>query len=292
MSLGVIGIGTSNIASVGRTMSSKAAFDLFKSAKELGINLIDTADTYGSGDSERLIAKAINTDFKNDFFIITKAGFPYSNLPGWISPLNQFSKKVKQKVGNKKNFSGKYLEKSLYLSLKRLKRETVGAFVLHEPVAGDNVTEDTWLSLEKIKKLGMAELVGISSSDFNIIQQGLSTQQIDIVETPVSFMAVDYKKILTACLNANVGVVANQIFLPLSFLNQNKTEKINSIIAEYGYSNIHIRNILISYAQSLRGVSTVLFGTTNLAHLQDNVSAIGNKYSNDFFVSIEKVFNS
>lgn len=292
MVLGAMGLGTSNTASFGRGMSFKSAADLFKSAYELGVCVIDTADTYGSGDSERLIANAINRDFKNDFFIITKAGFPCSSLPGWMSPLNQVSKKLMQKAGKNKNFTGNYLEKSLHQSLKRLKRDSVGAFILHEPISGDNVTDDTWASLEKIKKLGMAELVGVSSADSKIIEKGLLSKQVDIVETPISFKSVEYKKIVSICLESNVNLVANQIFLPLSFLDQNKTEKINSIIAKYGYSNIHIRNILISYAQSFAGVSTVLFGTTNLTHLQDNVSAIGNKYPNDFFVSIEKVFNS
>ena len=92
-----LGIGTSQIASLGRGINHSEAKRLFDTALDYQVTTIDTADTYGSGDSERMIGKAIQAK-RSDFYVITKAGFPHVHLPGFLSPLNQIGKKVLQKT--------------------------------------------------------------------------------------------------------------------------------------------------------------------------------------------------
>ena len=65
---------------------------------------------------------------RDDFYVITKAGFPYMALPSSLSPLNQVGKKVFQKLHFQQNFSKKYLVNALQKSLQRLNMEYVDAF--------------------------------------------------------------------------------------------------------------------------------------------------------------------
>ena len=133
INLSSLGLGTSHIASLGRSISNAEAKNLFHTALDLNVTTIDTSDTYGSGDSERMVGRAIS-EKRKDFQIITKAGFPYLDLPGFMSPMNQIGKKILQKTNSKKSYSKDYLIKSVEKSLKRLGTDYVDAFLLHEPL--------------------------------------------------------------------------------------------------------------------------------------------------------------
>ena len=103
-----LGLGTSNIASFGRALSFKDGKNLIEQAIDLDIKTFDTADTYASGDAERLIGKIIQNK-RNKIFIISKVGLPYIDFPEFLSPLNQFGKKILQTLNIKKNYSSKYI---------------------------------------------------------------------------------------------------------------------------------------------------------------------------------------
>ena len=79
-----LGLGTSTIASYGRSLSLNDAKKLFDTAFDYNIRTIDTSDTYGSGDTERLIGKVIKNK-RNNSFIISKVGVPYLSLPAILS---------------------------------------------------------------------------------------------------------------------------------------------------------------------------------------------------------------
>lgn len=141
-----LGMGTSKAGSLGSRMSTRQFSEFLSIAAANQLNLIDTADAYGSGDAERLIRACIGSKAA-PFFVITKAGLPYVHTPGWLSPLNQIAKKVKQKAGAKTNFSAAYLIKSLQKSNKRLGVEAADAFLLHEPDWNALSGTDAWEGL-------------------------------------------------------------------------------------------------------------------------------------------------
>ena len=180
----LFGLGTSQIASLGRKLSFNDSLKLFKTAFENNVNIIDTSNAYGSGDAEYLIGKILEK-LNADPFIITKAGFPVSLTPHWLSPLNQVAKKFKQKLGFKKRFDADYIIKSLNGSLKRLKKKQVGAFLLHELTEDDIKRYDCWGTLEQVKKTGLAAIVGISSNEVTVVREGINSSQVEIVETSI-----------------------------------------------------------------------------------------------------------
>jgi pyridoxine 4-dehydrogenase len=266
-----MGLGTGRLASVGSKLTRQQAIALIHAAIDHDIKVIDTADTYGSGDSERVIGAAIKGR-REDCFLITKAGFAHVALPAAFSPLNQIGKKLKQKISPGRDFSKAYLLRSIERSLSRLGTDHVDAFLLHAAVAGEP-TDESWAALEEIRTKGMSRLTGVSTSDPDVVRQGLASGQVMIVETPVSLLAPNAERIGALCAEGQVPLVANEVLKPQRMLNERVTEW-SAMRERYGVGATATPQLLIAYAAAARGVSTVLIGTLSAGHLVENVRAL------------------
>ena len=268
------GLGTSHIASLGTRISVSDAKKLISGALDHNINLIDTADTYGSGDAERLIGIATNS-IRNNFFIVTKAGFPFMALPEFLSPLNQIGKKVLQKCQVQKNYSKKYLLSSLHSSLKRLNTDHVNAFMLHEPFMDELLTyDDCWEALNKIKDSGMAKYIGISTNDTKALQLATNHITVEIVQTSMPYSVNDTSNVFSRCKELDIPIIANQVLRPNKIILENIEFK--NLLDSYNIRSSEIISILIAYAHFLKKSDCVLIGTRNLDHLIQNATSYKN----------------
>ena len=105
-------------------------------ALEMGCQLIDTADAYGAGRMEQLVGKAVGD--RTDVILVTKGGTDRTTAPG------------------RKRFDGPYLRESLDRSLRRLGRDYVDVYLLHNPSAGvlqGGEPVDTMLALKAEGKI-------------------------------------------------------------------------------------------------------------------------------------------
>src|SRR3984885_7916485 len=84
-------------------------------ALEMGFSLIDTADAYGGGRMERLVGRAVAD--RTDVVLVTKGGTDRTTSPP------------------RKRFDGAFLRDSLERSLRRLGRDRVDVYLLHNPSA-------------------------------------------------------------------------------------------------------------------------------------------------------------
>lgn len=271
--LSSLGIGTSRAASLG----SRLAPDFFASLLELasgqGINLIDTADFYGSGDAERLIAKTLKATGL-PFFIITKAGLPCVHTSGWLSPLNQIGKKIKQRTGAKNNYTAAYLIESVQKSNKRLRMEAADALLLHEPTWTDIADADSWDGLAKIRQQGLARYTGVSSNDYRVVEEGILSGQVQIVQTSTAWQASSTFPILELCRLHNIPVVGNQVLQPYKSFQARFAQQENAIHDLAGLANMSLPQFLIASVLAEKKTQSVLFGTSNLAHLAHNIASL------------------
>jgi len=267
-----MGLGTGRLASLGSQLTRAQAIALIHAAIDHGIKVIDTADTYGSGDSERVIGAAIKDRRREDCFLITKAGFAHVALPAAFSPLNQIGKKMKQKISPGRDFSKAYLLRSVERSLRRLCTDHVDAFLLHAAVVGEP-TDESWAALEEIRTKGMSRMTGVSTSDPEVVRQGLASGQVMIVETPVSLLAPNAERIGALCAEGQVPLIANEVLKPQRMLKERITEW-SAMRERYGVGMTATPQLLIAYASAARGVSTVLIGTLSASHLAENVCAL------------------
>jgi len=112
-------------------------------AIDLGINFIDTADAYGRGHSEELLAQVLKTR-RNEVILATKGG-------------NQFT--IRQGL---RNFDPDYITSALEQSLKRLQIETIDLYQLHNPSPEVMRRGDIFDRLDRFKREGKIRFYGVS----------------------------------------------------------------------------------------------------------------------------------
>ncbi len=268
-----LGIGTSRAGSLGSRLSPDYFSQFLKVASEHKLNVVDTADFYGSGDAERLIRKAVKVTGA-PFFIITKAGLPCVHTPGWLSPLNQLAKKVKQRTGSKKNYTAAYLIDSLQKSNRRLGLEAADAFMLHEPTWDDIADADSWDGLQKIRQMGLARHTGVSTNDYRVAEEGIRSGQVQIVQTSAAWNDNGADAILKLCRTNNIPVVANQVLRPYKTLVNKFQQNAGSIHRLSGLTGLSLAQFLIAAALVDKSIDVALFGTSDIAHLEHNLGAL------------------
>lgn len=271
--LSSLGIGTSRAGSLGSRLSTAQFGDIVRLASDNRINLIDTADTYGSGDSERLIHKCIAAN-RSSFFVMTKAGIPLFDTPEWLSPLNQIGKKLKIKAGAKKNYTADYLLNSIRQSNKRLGVEAADAFMLHEPVWSELAGADSWEGLEKIRRAGLARYTGVSTNDYQVVEEGIRSGQVQVVQTAVSWNDSSTDPLIRLCQAHRIPIIGNQVLRPYKSLLTRfaATEPQRSQMA--GLEGMSLIQFLIAAVLTEKKVDAVLFGTRDLAHLKHNIASL------------------
>jgi pyridoxine 4-dehydrogenase len=264
--LSPFGLGTSRLASFGSAVTQKEATQLILHALDHGVTTIDTADSYGSGDSERMIARALGHRRK-ECFLMTKAGFCHADLPAIVSPVNQIATKIWRKFLPRQTFNRNYLLRAIEKSLKRLRTDHVDAFFLHEPLI--TLDGECWETLHQIRRQGLSRLTGIATNLAGVAKQGIASGQVQIVQTPVSPTVID-RSLLTLCLENGIPVVANEVLKSRARLDNLGTTW-NNVSAQFAGGALSNPRLLIAYAASQPGVRTVLLGTKSTQHLSENI---------------------
>ena len=266
-----VGIGTSRAASLGSRLSLPAFTAFLDTATEQGVNLLDTSSFYGSGDAERLIAKGLKVT-GHPFFVVTKAGLPYVHAPGWLSPLNQLAKKVTQRAGATGNFTPAYLLRSSALSNRRLGVETADALLLHEPSWDDIAGADPWEGLAKIRQQGLARYTGVSTNDYRVVEAGIGSGQVQLVQTAVAWRS--NSAIAALCRAHGIPVIANLALQPYRALQPTFAQQVATIQQMNGLAGMSLVQLLIAAVLAENQADAVLFGTGSLAHLAHNIAAL------------------
>lgn len=271
--LSPLGIGTSRAASLGSRLAPDFFAGFLRVASEGGINLIDTADFYGSGDAERLIARTLKTTGL-PYFVMTKAGLPCVHTPGWLSPLNQIGKKIKQRAGAGNKYTAAYLIESVKKSNKRLQVEAADALLLHEPVWNDIADADSWDGLARIRQQGLARYTGVSSNDYRVVEEGIRSGQVQIVQTAAAWQPDGSTPILDLCHTHNIPVVGNQALRPYTSLQDTFAQKAYEIHKLNGLEGMSLPQFLLASLLAGKRTDAVLFGTSNLGHLTHNMESL------------------
>src|ERR1700738_3435714 len=165
-------------------------------ALDLGINFLDTADTYGIGDNEEWCGKTIRSR-RNEVFLATK----FANVRTKENP-NQWS------------ISGKpeYVRAACDASLKRLGVETIDLYYQHR-VDPNTPIEDTVGAMADLVRKGKVRYLGLSEAAVNTIRRAHKVHPITAVQTEYSLWTRDPEEgLLDALRTLGIGFVA---FSPL-----------------------------------------------------------------------------
>src|SRR5207237_1873631 len=165
-----------------------AAIAVLRRAMELGVNFIDTADSYGPNVSEELIAEALHP-YPNDLVVATKGGW---NRPG----PNQWTHDA----------TPAHLRKAVEGSLKRLRVERIDVYQLHHP---DPVVslEDSVGTLAQLKSEGKLRLVGLSNVTQEHIERARRIVPIVSVQNRYSFADREWDYVVGYCERNGIAFV-------------------------------------------------------------------------------------
>jgi pyridoxine 4-dehydrogenase len=148
----------------GPPADKQAALATLRKAVELGVNLIDTADSYGPGVSEELIAEALYP-YPSDLVIATKGGWERPGPNQWTH-----------------NASPKHLAEALEGSLRRLRLDRIDVYQLHAP---DNVVsfEASIEALAILRDQGKIGTLGCRMSRVNTLNVRVRSRRLSQCRT-------------------------------------------------------------------------------------------------------------
>jgi aryl-alcohol dehydrogenase-like predicted oxidoreductase len=226
-----------------------AAIATLRRAVELGVNLIDTADSYGPGTSEELIAEALYP-YPAGLVIATKGGWERPGPGQWTH-----------------NASPIYLAAALEESLKRLRLERIDIYQLHAP---DNATswEASVEALARLRELGKIRHVALSNVTREHIQRARAIVPIVSVQNRYSFADREYDYVVDYCEQNRIA------FMPWAPLGQ--ARKAHQAI-EKAAAQLNATPLQVALAWLLKRSKVILPipGTSSVAHVEENIAAAG-----------------
>jgi myo-inositol catabolism protein IolS len=179
-------------------------------AIDRGVTLIDTADVYGFGHSEDLIAKVIKERGKKNIVIATKAGNDFYNA---TDDDDEGYGSIKQ------TYTKEYLIFAVEKSLKRLNVEALDILQLHSPDLAKLERDEPWLALEELKKSGKIKHAGLSIQSFKENEQAhlldLHNDILDCIQVRYNLLERQAEETLfPKAIKYGVGVIVR---IPLLF---------------------------------------------------------------------------
>ncbi len=164
------------------------ALRVLRRAVELGVNFIDTADSYGPYVSEELIKAALHP-YPDDLLIGTKAGFVRTGPGEW------------HVLGHPK-----YLRQEVELSLRRLGLERIDLFQLHR-VDPHFPLADQLGELRDMQDEGKINHIGLSEVDVNMIEKARGIAEIVSVQNLYNLTNRRHEKVVDHCERDGIAFI-------------------------------------------------------------------------------------
>ncbi|MDE2488744.1 MAG: aldo/keto reductase [Alphaproteobacteria bacterium] len=235
-----------------------AAHAVLRELPRLGVNLVDTADSYGPHASEQTIAQALSP-YPRDLVIATKGGYARPHPSAWI-PLGR----------------PEHLIEAAKLSARRLGVETIDLWQLHrmDPKVPANEQFDAIASL---RKDGVIRHAGLSEVGIEEIEAAQAYFPVATVQNLYNVVNRHSEAVLDWCEAHGVG------FLPWYPLGQGavlSNETVQAVAARNGASP---SQVALAWLLRRSPVLLPIPGTGSLQHLRENVAAAAIKLSDEDF---------
>ncbi|WP_242929194.1 aldo/keto reductase [Pontibacter vulgaris] len=216
---------------------------------ELGINFIDTADSYGPNISEELIAEALYP-YPKDLVIATKGGLTRTGPNVW--PINA---------------DPAYLERALEGSLKRLKQDSIDLYQLHR--VDPNVSyEKTLEFLQRAQEEGLVKHIGLSEVSIDQIQKAQEYFEVVSVQNKYSVdFRTKWEEELKFCEKQNMA------FIPWNPINAGNVGAINKLQQIGDKYDASAHQIALSWLLHHSPNILLIPGTSKVKHLEENYRA-------------------
>jgi aryl-alcohol dehydrogenase-like predicted oxidoreductase len=222
------------------------ARSVLRRAVELGVNFIDTADSYGPAVSEELIAEALHP-YPDDLVIATKGGLERTGPNQW--PVNGRPEHIKQVCDD---------------SLRRLRLDQIPLYQQHRP---DPTVpyEDTIGALVDLKEQGKIRHVGLSNIEEDHLRVAQAMVPVVSVQNRYNVSDRRSESMLDLCEQEQIA------FLPYSPVQDFEDNTVVSdTAARHG---VTVMQVLLAWLLARSPVMLPIPGTGSVSHLEENTSA-------------------
>jgi aryl-alcohol dehydrogenase-like predicted oxidoreductase len=297
-----LALGAMNFGAIGHTTEDEA-IAIVDAALDAGINLIDTADVYGYGESEAMVGRAIRGR-RDEIVLATKAGLP---------------------MGDERNHLGasrRWLVAALEHSLRRLAVDHVDLFQVHrwDPAVSD---EETLSALTDLQRAGKVRYFGSSTfpayrivqaqwasrerhlgryvteqPSYSILQRGVETHVLPVTEE-YGIGVLAWSPLASGWLSGAVradqevrthrsGVMPQRfdVALPANRVRLDAVERLAKVADEAGLSLIQLA---LGFVTAHPAVTSALIGPRTLDHLHAQLAAADTVLSDDVLDEIDAI---
>jgi aryl-alcohol dehydrogenase-like predicted oxidoreductase len=242
-----------------------AARALLRRAVELGAELIDTADAYGPGVSEELIAEAL---FPYDGLLIaTKGGYERTGPSGRNAD--------GELVGWTPSGRPGHLRAACEASLSRLRLDRIDLYQLHTPDPAVPYAESIG-ALNDLQREGKIRHIGISNVTLEQLAIARTVAMISTVENHLDLSSHSWLDMLTECESHEIGFIP---YRPLRAWDDAKQQ--HTLARAAGRHNANTDQIALAWLLAISPVTLPIPGTATQTHLEANVAAAALRLGQD-----------
>ena len=233
----------------GEPENPEEARRVLRRAVELGINFIDTADSYGPEVSERLIAESLHP-YPAGLVIATKGGLTRQGPDRW------------EPVGRPE-----YIQQCVEMSLRRLRLERIDLYQLHR-IDPKVPVEETLSALKELQQQGKIRHIGLSEVSVREIKHARNIVPIVSVQNRYNLTDREHEDVLNYCEQHDLGfipwapVAAGGLTRPRGALDLAAT-KYKATVAQ----------LSIAWLLHRSPFMLPIPGTSSVDHLEENVAA-------------------
>jgi aryl-alcohol dehydrogenase-like predicted oxidoreductase len=254
----------------GEPRNPEESIKVLRRLPDIGVNFIDTADSYGPEVSERLIAEALHP-YPKDLVIATKAGLTRQGPNEW-APLGR----------------PEYLRQCLEMSLRRLRLERIDLYQLHR-IDPKVPVEESLGALVDLQKAGKIRHIGLSEVTQKEIERAQKTARIVSVQNKYNLTdrSADTEAVLAYCEREKLG------FIPWFPVAAGKLAESGGPLDEAAKRH-HVTMAQLSIAWLLHRSPVILPipGTSSLEHLEENVGSAHIRLKPEEWKAIEQAGRS
>jgi len=234
---------------IGRPDDEETARSVVHRAVELGVDLIDTADSYGPGVSERILREAL-AEVDEDPVVASKAGLLRHRDGEWLP-----------------HGDPDYLHNQVLASKDRLGVDSIDLYQFHRPDP-DTDFEESVHAFAEMKDAGQVDHVGLSN--VTVEQLDLARDIVDIatVQNQYNIAYRGDEDVLAACEEYDVG------FIPWGPLYTVDDDGVAGVLDEVGEAHdASRRQVALAWLLDHSDVTLPIPGTSSVDHLESNVAA-------------------
>jgi pyridoxine 4-dehydrogenase len=227
------------------------AIAVLRRAVELGVDFIDTADSYGPYVSEEIIAEALHP-YADQVLIATKAGLVRTGPDEWLP------------VGRPE-----YLRQEAIQSLRRLKLDRIELFQLHRIDAKVDLAEQIGV-LKDLQDEGKIGAIGISEVTVEEIKKVREIAEIATVQNMYNLTDRGSQAVLDYCAGEGIG------FIPWFPIASGKLAApggaVDDVVKQTGATPSQVS---LAWLLAISPVVLPIPGTSSVAHVEENIGAAG-----------------